>query len=68
MQELTISLRKETNFICMITEPSVIRHRLSVSPDITTPSQLLKIIAQELQSSQAHQFLFEKLAISVTGT
>ena len=32
MQELTISLRKETNFICMITEPSVIRHRLSGIP------------------------------------
>ena len=30
MQELTI--RKETNFICMITEPSVIRHRLSGIP------------------------------------
>ena len=28
MQELIISVRKETNFICMITEPSVIRHRL----------------------------------------
>ena len=32
MQELTISLRKETDFICMITEPSVIRHRLSSIP------------------------------------
>ena len=29
MQEMTRSLRKETNFICMVTEPSVIRHRLS---------------------------------------
>ena len=32
MQELTISLRKETNFICMVTEPSIIRHRLSGIP------------------------------------
>ena len=32
MQELTISLRKETYFICMVTEPSVIRHRLSGIP------------------------------------
>ena len=32
MQELTISLRKETNFICLVTEPSVIRHRLSGIP------------------------------------
>ena len=32
MQELTISLRKETDFICMVTEPSVIKHRLSVIP------------------------------------
>ena len=32
MQELTISLRKEINFICMVTEPSVIRHRLSGTP------------------------------------
>ena len=32
MQELTINLRKETNFICMVTEPSVIRHRLSGIP------------------------------------
>ena len=32
MQELTISLRKETDFICMITEPSVIKHRLSGIP------------------------------------
>ena len=32
MQELTIRLRKETDFICMITEPSVIRHRLSGIP------------------------------------
>ena len=32
MQELTINLRKETNFICMITEPSVIRHRMSGIP------------------------------------
>ena len=32
MQELTINLRKETDFICMITEPSVIRHRLSGIP------------------------------------
>ena len=32
MQELTISLRKETDFICMVTEPSVIRHRLSGIP------------------------------------
>ena len=29
MQELTISLRKETDFICRVTEPSVIKHRLS---------------------------------------
>ena len=33
MQELTIELRKETHFICMITEPSVIRHRLSGIPN-----------------------------------
>ena len=32
MQELTISLRKDTNFICLVTEPSVIRHRLSGIP------------------------------------
>ena len=32
MQELTISLRKETDFICLVTEPSVIRHRLSGIP------------------------------------
>ena len=32
MQEVTISLRKETHFICMVTEPSVIRHRLSGIP------------------------------------
>ena len=32
MQELTISLRKEKDFICMITEPSVIKHRLSGIP------------------------------------
>ena len=32
MHELTISLRKEKDFICMITEPSVIRHRLSGIP------------------------------------
>ena len=32
MQELTITLRKETDFICMITEPSVNRHRLSGIP------------------------------------
>ena len=32
MQELTISLKKEKDFICMITEPSVIRHRLSCIP------------------------------------
>ena len=32
MQELTISLRKEIDFICMVTEPSVIRHRLSGIP------------------------------------
>ena len=32
MQELTINLRKETDFICMITQPSVIRHRLSGTP------------------------------------
>ena len=32
MQELTVNLRKETDFICMITEPSVIRHRLSGIP------------------------------------
>ena len=29
MQELTINLRKDIDFICMVTEPSVIRHRLS---------------------------------------
>ena len=32
MQELTISLKKETDFMCMVTEPSVIRHRLSGIP------------------------------------
>ena len=32
MQELTISLRKETHFICLVTEPSVVRHRLSGIP------------------------------------
>ena len=32
MQELTISLRKEKDFICMVTEPSVIKHRLSGIP------------------------------------
>ena len=32
MQELTIGLRKEKDFICMITEPSIIRHRLSSIP------------------------------------
>ena len=32
MQELTISLRKETDFICMVTEPSVIKRRLSGIP------------------------------------
>ena len=32
MQEMTISLRKETDFICMVTEPSVIGHRLSGIP------------------------------------
>ena len=32
MQELTIELRKSTHFICMITEPSVIKHRLSSIP------------------------------------
>ena len=32
MQELTISLKKDTDFICMVTEPSVIRHRLSGIP------------------------------------
>ena len=32
MQELTISLRNETHFICLVTEPSVIRHRLSGIP------------------------------------
>ena len=32
MQELTIGLRKERDFICMITEPSVIKHRLSGIP------------------------------------
>ena len=32
MQELTISLKKEIDFICMVTEPSVIRHRLSGIP------------------------------------
>ena len=32
MQELIMSLRKETNFICMITEPSLIRHRQSGIP------------------------------------
>ena len=32
MQEMTIRLRKESHFICMVTEPSVIRHRLSGIP------------------------------------
>ena len=32
MQELTITLRKDISFICMVTEPSVIRHRLSGIP------------------------------------
>ena len=32
MQELTIGLRKEKDFICMITEPSVIKNRLSGIP------------------------------------
>ena len=32
MHELTIKLRKETDFICTITEPSVIKHRLSSIP------------------------------------
>ena len=32
MQELTINLRKEKDFICLVTEPSVIRHRLSGIP------------------------------------
>ena len=32
MQELTINLRKEAHFICLVTEPSVIRHRLSRIP------------------------------------
>ena len=32
MQEMTISLKQETDFICMVTEPSVIRHRLSGIP------------------------------------
>ena len=32
MQELTIALRKEENFIAMVTEPSVIRNRLSGIP------------------------------------
>ena len=32
MQELAIRLRKEINIICMITEPSVVRHRLSGIP------------------------------------
>ena len=32
MQELTIGLRKSTHFICMITEPSVLKHRLSGIP------------------------------------
>ena len=33
MQELTISLRKEINFICAVTEPSVIKSRLSGIPN-----------------------------------
>ena len=32
MQELTISLRKERDFLCMITEPSVIKNKLSGIP------------------------------------
>ena len=32
MQEMTIGLRKDIDFICMVTEPSVIRHRLSGIP------------------------------------
>ena len=32
MQELTIKLRKVRDFICILTEPSVIRHRLSGIP------------------------------------
>ena len=32
MQEQTISLRNETNFICLVTEPSVIRNRLFQIP------------------------------------
>ena len=32
MQELTIRLRKERDFICLITEPSVIKHILSGIP------------------------------------
>ena len=35
MQEFTISLRKETNFICLVTEPSIIKHRLSGIPGTT---------------------------------
>ena len=38
MQELTISLRQETNFICMVTEPSVLRHRLSSIPRHYNPN------------------------------
>ena len=68
MQEMTINLRKEVDFICMVTEPSVIRHRLSGIPRHYNSIPATKDIAQELQSSQAHQFLFKKLAISVTGT
>ena len=32
MHELTINLRKDVDFICMVTKPSVIRHRLSGIP------------------------------------
>ena len=32
MQELTTSPRKEIDFICLVTEPSTIRHRLSGIP------------------------------------
>ena len=32
MQELTINLRKQKDFICLITEPSIIKHKLSGIP------------------------------------
>ena len=41
MQELPTTLRKKIDFICMVTEPSVIRHRLSGIPKHynSTPTQ-----------------------------